>query len=79
MKFIKIAFLLCFCLSFAEAQVVSDDKRVADVYFINKEYYAAAEYYKKALQIEADSSGSVVPFGFANKIKEESPKKDDYE
>jgi OOP family OmpA-OmpF porin len=75
----KILLILCLFSAAAQAQFVTNSKRVADVYFQNKEYYAAAEYYKKALQIEADSSGSVVPFGFANKIKEESPKKEDYE
>lgn len=75
----KILLILCLFSAAAQAQFVTNSKRVADVYFQNKEYYAAAEYYKKALQIDADSAGFIVPFGFANKIKEESPKKDDYE
>lgn len=75
----KIFLILCLFSAAAQAQFVSNNKRVADVYFQNKEYYAASEYYKKALQIGSDSSGSVVPFGFANKIKEESPKREEYE
>nr|WP_162988765.1 OmpA family protein [Pedobacter schmidteae] len=75
----KILLILCLLASAVQAQFVSNSKRVADVYFQNKEYYAAAEYYKKALQISADSAGFVVPFGFVNKIKEESPKREDYE
>lgn len=75
----KILLILCLFASVAQAQFVTNNKRVADVYFQNKEYYAAAEYYKKALQISADSVGFIVPYGFENKIKEESPKKDDYE
>ncbi|WP_050784330.1 OmpA family protein [Pedobacter sp. BAL39] len=76
---LKILLILCLLTTAAHAQFVTNSKRVADVYFQNKEYYAAAEYYKKALQISPDSSGFFIPFGFENKIKEESPKKDDYE
>ena len=79
MKHLKITLILCLTLSFAKAQVVSDNKRVADVYFINKEYYAAAEYYKKALKISSDTLGFVVPYGFEKKMKDESAKKIDYE
>lgn len=75
----KILLILCLFTSAVQAQFVANNKRVADVYFQNKEYYAASEYYKKALQIESDSLGAVIPFGFANKIKEESPKRDEYE
>ncbi|WP_316817846.1 OmpA family protein [Pedobacter nyackensis] len=75
----KILLILCLFASAAHAQFVTNNKRVADVYFQNKEYYAASEYYKKALQIEADTSGSIVPYGFKNKIKEESPKREEYE
>lgn len=73
--------ILCLSLSLAKAQMGSDNKRVADVYFLNKEYYAAAEYYKKALQISADSAGFVVPYGFEKKMQEENStnKKADYE
>ncbi|MDR6786258.1 OmpA family protein [Pedobacter africanus] len=75
----KILLILCLLASAAHAQFVTNSKRVADVYFQNKEYYAAAEYYKKALQISADSVGFVVPYGFESKIKEESPKREDFE
>ena len=79
MKLLKTFLILCVMGITAKAQFVTNSKRVADVYFQNKEYYAAAEYYKKALQISADSAGFVIPFGFENKLKENSPKKDDYE
>ncbi|TKC04263.1 OmpA family protein [Pedobacter frigoris] len=79
MKLLKTLMILCLFTTAANAQFVTNSKRVADVYFQNKEYYAAAEYYKKALQISPDSAGFVIPYGFENKIKEESPKKDDYE
>lgn len=77
----KLRLLLVFMLlgSIASAQFVTNSKRVADVYYQNKEYYAAAEYYKKALQISADTAGFIVPYGFESKIKQESPKKEDYE
>lgn len=75
----KILLIFCLLASAAQAQFTTNSKRVADVYFQNKEYYAAAEYYKKALQISADSAGFVVPYGFESKIKEESPKREDYE
>jgi OOP family OmpA-OmpF porin len=74
----KILLILCiFFSASAQAQFVANNKRVADVYFQNKEYFAAAEYYKKALNLKKDSTGAfvVVPYGFANKTKEESPKK----
>lgn len=76
---LKILLVLCFFGTSVSAQFVANSKRVADVYFLNKEYYAAAEYYKKALQISPDSSGFVVPYGFESKMKQERPKKDDYE
>lgn len=63
----------------AHAQFVTNSKRVADVYFQNKEYYAAAEYYKKAIKVEPDSAGVVVPYGFTNKTVEEKPVDADYE
>ncbi|MCX2575101.1 OmpA family protein [Pedobacter sandarakinus] len=80
MKAIKILITLCiFCFS-VNAQMVKDNRRVADVYFQNKEYYAAAAYYKKALSISADSAGFIVPYGFEKKIKESTDnKKTDYD
>ncbi|MFN0255360.1 OmpA family protein [Pedobacter ureilyticus] len=79
MKLLKILIIAIFFANVAEAQMGSNTKRIADVYFLNKEYYAAAEYYKKMLQISPDSVGFVVPYGFEQKIKEASPRKDDYE
>jgi OmpA-OmpF porin, OOP family len=81
MKIVNFTIILFCSLSIAKAQMTSstNNKRIADVYFLNKEYYAAAEYYKKTLQISPDSLGFRVPYGFENKIKEASPKKEDYE
>jgi len=79
MKSLKLFLLFSLFATAASAQFVTNSRRVADVYFDNKEYYAAAAYYKKALQISSDSSGFVVPYGFEKKVKEESPKKEDYE
>lgn len=76
---LRLLLVLCLFSTVVSAQFVTNSKRVADVYFLNKEYYAAAEYYKKALQISPDSSGFVVPYGFESKVKKESPKRDDYE
>ncbi|SOD12170.1 OmpA family protein [Pedobacter xixiisoli] len=79
MKFLKILIVvLCFA-NVANAQMGSSNKRIADVYFLNKEYYAAAEYYKRVLQISPDSAGFVIPYGFEQRMKETSPRKDDYE
>jgi OOP family OmpA-OmpF porin len=75
----KILLILCLFAASAKAQFVTNSKRVADVYFQNKEYYAAAEYYKKALLLSPDSLGLAVPYRFESRLKEESPKKDDYE
>lgn len=71
----KILLILCLFASAAQAQFVSNNKRVADVYFQNKDYYAAAVYYRRALTTTTDSASFVVPFGFVEKIKEESPKR----
>lgn len=61
------------------AQFVSDYKKVADLYFQNKEYFAAAEYYKKALNITEDSLGLSKPYAFENKSKTKTRKKSDDE
>lgn len=79
MKLLKTILILSIIAINAKAQFVTNNKKVADVYFQNNEFYAAAEYYKKALQISSDSAGFIVPYGFENKIKEESPKKEDHE
>jgi OOP family OmpA-OmpF porin len=77
---IKILLVLCLFTAAAHAQFVTNNKRVGDVYFHNGAYYAAAEYYKKALNLTADSSGSLVlPYGFENRVKQDSPKRDEYE
>ncbi|MES2828617.1 MAG: OmpA family protein [Bacteroidota bacterium] len=79
MKMLKLLMLLLILSTAVHAQFVTDNKKVADVYFQNNEFYAAAEYYKKALQISSDSSGFIVPYGFEKKLTEENPKREDYE
>lgn len=79
MKPLKIVFVLCLLTTVSHAQFVSNNKRVADVYFQNREYYAAAEYYKKSLQISTDSAGIVVPYAYEAKISKEDVKRTDYE
>lgn len=78
-RFRTLLFLSLLFSTAVNAQFVTNSKRVADVYFQNKEYYAAAEYYKKALKISSDSTGFVVPYAFDKNISKESPKRDEYE
>jgi OOP family OmpA-OmpF porin len=79
MKLLKSLLVICILATTVKAQFVTNNRKVADVYFQNHEYYAAAEYYKKALQIASDSAGFVMPYGFENKMKADNPKKDDHE
>lgn len=79
MKLLKLSLLMCLMYTGTYAQFVSNNKRIADVYFQNKEYYAAAEYYKKTLQLSPDSIGFVVPYAYESKVKPESPKRAEYE
>jgi len=74
----KLLFILLLIAFAAQGQYVTDNKRIADVYFQNKEYYAAAEYYKKAV-FKKDTAGFLIPFGFENKGKLDRNKKDVYE
>lgn len=72
---------MCLITKVIHAQYVTNNKRIADVYFQNKEYYAAADYYKRALNISTDSIGFVVPYAFETKMKKEetNPKRNEYE
>lgn len=79
MKPLRLLLLICLLSTGAKAQYVANNKRIADVYFQNKDYYAAAEYYKKALNISTDTTGFVVPYAFEAKVKKESPKRPEYE
>ena len=79
MKPLRLLLLICLISTGAQAQYITNNKRVADVYFQNKDYYAAAEYYKKALNISSDTTGFVVPYAFEVKMKKESPKRTEYE
>ncbi len=78
MKSLEITFVLCLAVFCAQAQTVTNSKRAADVYFLNKEYYAAAKYYQKALRIAQDGA-FVVPYGFEANLKQDGPKKEEYE
>lgn len=62
MKLKNIIILLSLIAFNAKAQFIPDYRKAADVYFQNKEYYAAAEYYKKALNIADDSVGLKLPY-----------------
>jgi OOP family OmpA-OmpF porin len=79
MKCLKITIIIALLFNAVYAQVSMNTRRIADVYFENKEYYAAAEYYKKLLQVSPDSLGFVIPYGFEQKMKNANTKKDDYE
>ncbi|HTM99476.1 MAG TPA: hypothetical protein VL088_12055, partial [Pedobacter sp.] len=78
MRSIRILFILCLVTFFAQAQTVTNNKRVADVYFINHEYYAAAKFYQKALEISQDSA-FVIPYGFQARFSPDVIGKDDSE
>ncbi|MXV17881.1 OmpA family protein [Pedobacter sp. HMF7056] len=63
----------------ARSQYVVDYQRVADTYFQHKEYYAAAQYYQKALDlIPSPTTETAVPFGKAPSGKMQR-KRSDYE
>jgi len=79
MKLLRLLLLICLLGTGAQAQYVTNNKRIADVYFQNKDYYAAAEYYKKALKIGPDSTGFVVPYAFEANINKEKAKRPEYE
>ncbi|WP_443945861.1 OmpA family protein [Pedobacter sp. AW1-32] len=75
-----LLFLLLISASFAQAQYVANYKRVADTYFENKDYYAAATFYKKALKITADTAQAILPYGKERKSVGDTKKlEDDYE
>ncbi|WP_353136773.1 OmpA family protein [Pseudopedobacter sp.] len=70
MKIQKLTAIFSFFVLNASAQFVPDYKRAADVYFQNQEYYAASEYYKKALNISNDSVGNLIlPYTPESKTK----------
>ena len=79
---LRILTFLILLSAVGHAQFVTNSRRVADIYFQNKEYYAASEYYKKALNISTatdTAAGVVTPYGFEKKVKEADPKQEDYE
>src|SRR5690606_21038208 len=70
MKIQKLTAIFSFFVLNVSAQFVPDYKRAADVYFQNQEYYAASEYYKKALNISNDSVGNLIlPYTPESKTK----------
>lgn len=79
MKLLRILTILFFFSLGVSAQFVANNKRAADIYFQNKEYYAAAEFYKRALNISPDSTGFVVPYGFERDMDQQEEKREDYE
>ncbi len=79
MKSLKLTIVVALLLNTAYAQFAMNSKRIADVYFENKEYFAAAEFYKKVLQVAPDSTGFVIPYGFEQKMKNATTKKEEYE
>ncbi|SFH48065.1 OmpA family protein [Pedobacter insulae] len=78
MKSIRIILILCLAAIFSQAQTVTNHKKAADVYFINQEYYAAAKFYQKALEISQDSA-FVIPYGFQTRFSPDVAGKEDAE
>ncbi|MFC3559451.1 OmpA family protein [Pedobacter jamesrossensis] len=74
-----ILFLVVVGCTAVKAQYVANYKKVADVYFQNKDYYAAASFYKKALKISSDSTQIVIPYGKEKKANRDEKLIEDYE
>lgn len=55
----------------SQAQYIVDYKRQGDAYFSNKNYYAAAVYYQKALKLLPDTTGKTYfyPYSVETKVK----------
>lgn len=60
----------------AKAQFIPDYQKAADLYFQKGEYYAAAEFYKKALNISSDSANLSAPYNFNISNKSNKKKND---
>lgn len=72
-------YLFILCGITANAQYVVNYKKVADAYFQNKDYYAAATFYKKALKIASDSTQIILPYGSEKKPNSDEKVIEDYE
>ncbi|RYE14295.1 MAG: hypothetical protein EOP51_28410, partial [Sphingobacteriales bacterium] len=58
----SITLILCCACVAVSAQYSVNYRRAADTYFQNKEYFTAATFYKKALNITTDSTQIAVPY-----------------
>jgi OOP family OmpA-OmpF porin len=63
-----ISFLLLISGS-ASAQFIQDNKRIADAYFKNKQYYSASQFYLRALNNSRLDSTIVLPYPVARNTK----------
>ncbi|RYE13166.1 MAG: hypothetical protein EOP51_30235, partial [Sphingobacteriales bacterium] len=62
MKRLTVTLALCCAYTCIMAQYVVNYRRAADAYFQNKDYYAAASFYKKALNITSDTMAIQLPY-----------------
>ncbi len=62
-----------------KAQYVTDYKRTADLYFEQKDYYSAAQYYSKALGTFNIKPGEYRPYQVERSGKKKEQKLKDYE
>lgn len=62
MKKIISTFLVCFTFTFCFGQFVANNRQIADAFFERKDYYAAATFYKKALNISSDTTALHLPY-----------------
>jgi OmpA-OmpF porin, OOP family len=67
---ISVVLLLCGSWLAGRTQFVTDFRRVADTYFLHKDYYAASEFYFRALNLLPAATEPVIP----NSLKEEKEK-----
>ncbi|WP_198405772.1 OmpA family protein [Chitinophaga caeni] len=63
----------------ALAQYVADYRRTADVYYMNKDFYSAAQYYNKALNTFDTKEAKFIPYVVDKSSRKEKKKVKDYE
>jgi OOP family OmpA-OmpF porin len=68
-----ILLILILNAGLAKAQYIINYKKIADTYFEQKDYYAAATFYKKALKINSDTANASMPYS-QGKTKSQSEK-----
>jgi OOP family OmpA-OmpF porin len=80
MKNLLLIIFIAYCTT-SQAQFVANNKKVADTYFANKEYYAASVYYKKALNVGNDKDQKVLPYHYSSEQtgKKGAKAKEEYE